>query len=113
MSEGTASTTPIAKKTDITTMSTEPSNRELKGLSVEKLTSGDDYQLWSYRLESAFQAMELWGYVDGSHPERDEKTSPTEWATWRKWERRASYYIANSISDKVLSNADHTTAESL
>jgi gag-polypeptide of LTR copia-type len=74
MSEGTASTTPIAKKTDITTMSTEPSNRELKGLSVEKLTSADDYQLWSYRLESAFQAMELWGYIDGSHPEPDEKT---------------------------------------
>jgi hypothetical protein len=56
--------------------------------------------------------MELWRYVDGSHPEPDEKTSP-EWATWRKWDRRASYYIANSISNKVLSNAGRTTVESL
>ena len=112
MSEGTASTIPPATKTDNTNMSTEPSSRELKGLSVEKLTSADDYQLWSYRLESAFEAMELWGYVDGSQPEPDEKNSP-EWAMWRKWDRRASYYIANSISDKVLSNADRTTAESL
>jgi len=111
MSEGTAILPPITTKND-TAMSTEPSNRELKGLSIEKLTSADDYQLWSYRLESAFEAMELWGYVDGSHPEPDEKDSP-EWATWRKWDRRASYYIANSISDKVLSNADRTTAQSL